>query len=53
MMGQLPVERVTSDVGFSRVGVDYAGPLLLKLGLAHKPIYHRQILRVGIRLDVG
>lgn len=32
MMGQLPLERITPDVVFDRVGLDYAGPLLVKFG---------------------
>lgn len=38
MMGQLPSERVTQDIVFNKVGLDYAGPLLLKLGHTHKPV---------------
>ena len=37
MMGQLPLERVTPDAVFDHVGLDYAGPLYLKLGSVHKP----------------
>ena len=31
LMGPLPVERVSVSIPFQRVGVDYAGPLVLKL----------------------
>ena len=37
MMGQLPLERVTPDAVFDHVGLDYAGPLYLKLGSVRKP----------------
>ena len=37
-MGQVPTERVTPDLVFDRVGVDYAGPLQLKLGSTRKPV---------------
>ncbi len=37
IMGQLPLERVTPDMVFERVGVDYAGPVYLKLGHVRKP----------------
>ena len=37
MMGQLPMERVTPASVFSRVGVDYAGPVLVKYGHVRKP----------------
>ena len=32
MMGQLPKERITPDIVFEHVGVDYAGPVRVKLG---------------------
>lgn len=32
LVGQLPKERITPDIVFSKVGLDYAGPLMLKLG---------------------
>ena len=38
MMGSLPVERVTPALVFNRVGVDYAGPLQLKLGSTRNPV---------------
>ena len=34
MMGQLPIERVTPDIVFENVGIDYAGPLY---GYIRKP----------------
>ncbi len=37
LMGQLLMERVTPDLTFSKVGVDYAGPLLIKRGHTRKP----------------
>ena len=37
MMGQLPKERVVPGSVFEQVGVDYAGPLLMKLGNTRKP----------------
>ena len=37
VMGQLPLERVTPGMVFQKVGVDYAGPLYLKLGRVRKP----------------
>ena len=30
-MGEIPPEHVTPDTVFSKVGVDYAGPILIKL----------------------
>ena len=37
MMGQLPMERVTPDLVFENVGVDYAGPVYVKYGHVRKP----------------
>ena len=37
LLGQLPVERITPDLVFDKVGVDYAGPVLIKYGYIRKP----------------
>ena len=46
IVGQLPRERVTPGHVFDQVGVDYAGPLMLKLGsqviCLHFCIYERK-----------
>ena len=31
MLGQLPLERITPGLIFKKVGVDYAGPLYVKV----------------------
>ena len=36
-MGQLPFVRITPDAVFEHVGLDYAGPMYLKLGSVRKP----------------
>ena len=36
-MGQLPLERVTPDIVFENIGVDYAGPIQIKYGHVRKP----------------
>ena len=51
-MGQLPLERVMPDAVFSRVGVDYAGPLLLKLGSTRKPTVVKAYVCVFVSLSV-
>lgn len=51
-MGQLPKERVTPDLVFNRVGVDYAGPLQLKLGSTCKPVIVKSYVCVFVSLSV-
>ena len=36
-MGQLPKERLAPGSVFDQVGVDYAGPVLIKYGHVRKP----------------
>ncbi len=52
MMGQLPLERVTPDLVFDRVGVDYAGPFLLKLGATRRPTIVKAYACVYVSLSV-
>ena len=52
LMGQLPAERVTPDIVFSKVGLDYAGPLQLKLGLTRKPTIVKAYVCVFVSLSV-
>ena len=52
MMGQLPPERVTPDLVFSRVGVDYAGPLYIKYGYVRKPTVVKAYVAVFVSLSV-
>ncbi len=51
-MGQLPVERVTPDLVFNRVGVDYAGPIYVKYGHVRKPTLVKAYVRVFVSLSV-
>lgn len=50
MMGQLPMERVTPDSVFERVGVDYAGPVYVKYGHVHKPTVVKAYMCVFVSL---
>ena len=52
MMGQLPLERVTPDIVVKHVGLDYAGPLLLKLGSVRKPTVIKSYVCVFISMSV-
>ena len=37
-MEQLPLERITPDAIFGRVGIDYAGPVYIKQGSVRNPV---------------
>ena len=52
MMGQLPVERITPDIVFEHVGLDYAGPLYLKRGPTSKPIILKSYVCVFVSMSV-
>ena len=51
-MGQLPLERVTPGGIFERVGVDYAGPVYLKLGHVSKATIITSYICVSVALSV-
>ena len=51
-MGQLPSERVTPDIVFSKVGVDYAGPVYIKLGAVRRPMIVKAYVAVFVSLSV-
>ena len=48
MLGELPEDRVTQHPAFSTVGVDYAGPFLLKKGHTRKPVIIKSYLAVFV-----
>ena len=50
--GQLPIERITPDSVFNRVGLDYAGPLQIKLGHVCKPTILKAYVYVFVSLTV-
>ena len=52
MMGQLPLERITPDAVFDRVGLDYAGPLLVKFGHVRRPTVVKCYVCVFVSLSV-
>ena len=52
MMGQLPTERVTPDIVFENVGVDYAGPIYIKYGHVRKPTVVKAYICVFVSLSV-
>ena len=52
MLGQLPIERLTPGPVFNKVGVDYAGPLLIKYGHVRKPTIVKSYICVSVSLTV-
>ena len=52
MLGQLPMERVTPDSVFDRVGVDYAGPVYVKYGYTRKPTVIKSYICLFVSLSV-
>ena len=51
-MGQLPIERISPDLVFDRVGVDYAGPIYVKYGYVRKPTLVKSYVCVFVSLSV-
>ena len=51
-MGQLPIERVTPDIVFENVGVDYTGPVYTKHGYVRKPTIVKSYVCIFVSLSV-
>ena len=52
IVGQLPRERVTPGHVFDQVGVDYAGPSMLKLGHVRKPTLVKSYVCIFVSMSV-
>ena len=52
ILGQLPKERVTPDIVFDKVGVDYAGPVYIRQGYVRKPTIVKAYICVFVSLSV-
>ena len=54
MLGQLPIERITPNPGsvFDKVGIDYAGPVLIKYGYVRKPTVVKANICVFVSFSV-
>ena len=52
MIGQLPTDRLEPGSIFDRVGVDYAGPVLLKRGSVRQPVLTKANICVFVCLVV-
>ena len=52
LLGQLPIKRVTPGPVFDKVGVDYAGPVLIKYGHVRKPTVVKAYIFVFVSLTI-
>ena len=52
LLGQLPLERVSPGAVFEKVGLDYAGPLLIKYGMVRRPVIVKAYVCVFVSLAV-
>ena len=52
MLGQLLIERITLDLVFNKIDVDYAGLVYIKYGLACKPTVIKAYIYVFVSLSV-
>ena len=52
LLGQLPMDRLSKGLVFDRVGIDYAGPILVKSGRARKPIVTKTYVAVFVCFSV-
>jgi hypothetical protein len=52
LLGQLPSERITPGPVFDKVGVDYAGPILIKYGATRKPVIVKAYICVFVALTI-
>ncbi len=52
LLGQLPPERITPGIVFEYVGIDYAGPVHLKLGRVRKPTFVKAYICLFVAMSV-
>ena len=52
LLGQIPTERITPDLVFNRVGLDYAGPFILKYGSIRKPSFIKSYVCIFVSLSI-
>ena len=53
LQGQLPLEHVTPDLVFEKVGVNYAGHVYLKNGHVCKPVIVKAYVCIFVSLTVN
>ncbi len=51
-MGQLPPQRITPGIIFENVGIDYAGPVYIKLGRVRKPVVVKAYVCLFVAMSV-
>ena len=52
LLGQMPAERIMPDSVFDRVGLDYAGPFVLKYGSIRKPSFIKAYVCLFVSLTI-
>ena len=52
LLGQIPTERIVPDLVFNRVGLDYAGPFILKYGSVRKPSFVKAYVCIFVSLSI-
>ena len=52
VMGQLPSSHMTPGHHFAHTGVDYAGPIILKVGKVRKPVHIKSYICVFVSFSV-
>ena len=52
LMGQLPLDRITPGIIFEKVGIDYAGPIYIKLGHVRKRTIVKAYICVFVAMSV-
>ncbi len=51
-MGQLPPQRITPGIIFENVGINYAGPVYIKLGRVRKPVVVKAYVCLFVAMSV-
>ena len=51
-IGNLPIERISADHPFNRVGIDFAGPFYTKYGYIRKPVIVKAYICIFVSLAV-
>ena len=52
LLGQIPRDRLNSGMVFNKVGVDYAGPIVVKSGPIHRPVITKAYVYIFVSFTV-